>query len=196
MSTLSILQMNWKKVIPPGLSLILSDLALTVLLNTLRNATAFRLLTLKTQRWTLCMTLVASCWAVNVSMVNSQEMRGMRLATECDYRRPYMANTTWLKPSFFRHTVSDAGWSFGRKLGMWYLPKWNFQGIMLKVDNGFESAVESCRLQVRATTPDFVEWVGDIVGRVWQLVEHSSVGESKFIRVKLGGHLRKVQLLW
>ena len=169
---------------------------LTVFQNILRNTISCRCLTSKIHCRTLCMTLVASCWAVNVSMVNSQEMRGMRLATECDYRRPYMANTTWLKPSFFRHTVSDAGWSFGRKLGMWYLPKWNFQGIMLKVDNGFESAVESCRLQVRATTPDFVEWVGDIVGRVWQLVERSSVGESKFIRIKLGGHLREVQLLW
>ena len=37
---------------------------------------------------------------------------------------------------------------------------------MLKVDNWFEDAVESCRPQVRVTTPEIAEWVGEIVRKV------------------------------
>ena len=43
-------QINWKKVSPPGLSFSLTELTFTVLTYALRNATAFRLLALKTQR--------------------------------------------------------------------------------------------------------------------------------------------------
>ena len=42
MYTLLISQLNWKKVSPPGLSLSLSDLTLTVLPDALRNAPACR----------------------------------------------------------------------------------------------------------------------------------------------------------
>ena len=49
-------------------------------------------------------------------------MRRMRLATECDFRRLYMVNTRWSKPSFFRPTVSETGLSFGSEMLMWYFP--------------------------------------------------------------------------
>ena len=81
MSTLSISQMNWKKVSPPGLSLSLFDLMLTVLPEALRNATACRQLILNTQHGTLYMTFFDSCWAVNILMETSREMGGMRSAT-------------------------------------------------------------------------------------------------------------------
>ena len=42
MSTLLISHLNWKKTIPPGLSLRLSDLMLTVLLDALINTTTYR----------------------------------------------------------------------------------------------------------------------------------------------------------
>ena len=61
---------------------------------------------------------------------------------------------------------------------------------MLKADNRLKAAVESCRPQVRATTPDIAEWVGYMVGWVWLWVDHSSVVEVRFIRFKLGGRLR------
>ena len=81
MYTLSISHINRKKVIPSGLSLILSDLVLIVLSEALRNATACRQLILNTQHGTLYMTLFDSCWAVNILMETSREMGGMRSAT-------------------------------------------------------------------------------------------------------------------
>ena len=81
MFTLSILQLNGKKVIPLFLSLNFSELVLTVLSEALRNATTFRLFTLNTQRQILYMTLITSCRAVNVSMGDLGVMRRMRLAT-------------------------------------------------------------------------------------------------------------------
>ena len=50
MPMMLISQINWKKVSPPGLSFSLTELTFTVLTYALRNATAFRLLALKTQR--------------------------------------------------------------------------------------------------------------------------------------------------
>ena len=71
MSTLSISQVNRKKVSTPGLWFSLSDLKLTVLADVLINAIACRWLTLNTQCQTLCMTLVASCCDMNVLMGHS-----------------------------------------------------------------------------------------------------------------------------
>ena len=70
-------------------------LKLTVFPETLINNPACRWLVLKTQCRTLCMTLVASCWAVKFSMGTSRVIRGMRLATECNFRRPYMVDASW-----------------------------------------------------------------------------------------------------
>ena len=75
-----------------------------------------------------------------------------------------MVDTSWQNLSVFRYAVSETGWSFGRDIGMWYFQKLTARGIMLKLDDGFETAVESFRPRVRATTPDIVKWVGDIVG--------------------------------
>ena len=88
MSTLSIFQLNWKKVSPLGLSLIFSDLTLTVLTDSLRNAIDCRWLTSKTKFIILCMTLTASYWEVNVLMGTLQAMRGVRSVTQCNVRRP------------------------------------------------------------------------------------------------------------
>ena len=90
-----------------GISLSFSDLTLTVLPDVLINDISCMWLTLKAQCKTLCMTLVASYWAVNVSMGNSRAMRGMRLVTECNFRRLYMVNVSWLKPDFFCPSVLD-----------------------------------------------------------------------------------------
>ena len=45
------------------------------------------------------------------------------------------------------------------------------------------------------TTLGIVEWVEDMVGQVGEWVKLLGVGEGKFIRVQLGGHLREVQLI-
>ena len=63
-STLLISQLNWKKLSPPGLSLSLSELTLTVLTDIFRDSTSCRWLTPKTQHITLFLTLIAS---VNVA---------------------------------------------------------------------------------------------------------------------------------
>ena len=53
-----------------------------------------------------------------------------------------MVGASWSKPEFFRHTVSETGWGFGREMRMWYLPKLTVWGFMLKEDNRFEATVE------------------------------------------------------
>ena len=99
-SKLSISQLNQKKVNPMGMPLSLSDLDLTVFPDSLRNATACIWLMSKTQHQNLCMTLVTSYWAVNVLMEDSRAMRGMILATECNFRRLYMVDMSWLNPVY------------------------------------------------------------------------------------------------
>ena len=175
MSTLSILQMNRKKVIPSGLSFFLYELMIIFLPDALRNNITYRWLTSNIQHQTLWMTLAASSWAVNVLMGALRAMRGMRSVTECDFRGTYMVDASWLKLSFFRHAVLEMGWSLGRGMVMWYFPKWTVQRIILKAGDGFEAAMESWRLQVQATTLEIAEWVVDMVGWLWLFLDRSSV---------------------
>ena len=49
---------------------------------------------------------------------------------------------------------------------MWSSPKRTIPGIMMKADDRFEPAVEWYRPQVLSTTPEIMEWVGDMVGQV------------------------------
>ena len=85
---LLILHLYQKKAGLSGLPLIFSDLTLTLLLDVLRNAITYKRLKLKTQRQTLLMKFAAFCWEVNVLIGTLRVMRGMRLETECNFRRP------------------------------------------------------------------------------------------------------------